>query len=130
MKNLKTLLLAIAATTALPLSAAQYVFVPGNTSVETKICIAAAEDNLSKYKSMHRLLSSKRSVYSIVANQLKCNDENVASFAKHYDANRTANFINRFTDPSVIIRREISDVGRQSIVPNMGDDEIVYVTVN
>ena len=129
MKNLKTLLLATAATVALPLSAAQYVFVPGNDRLETKICIAVAENNLIKYKHKVRLLSTKRRPdYDVVANTLQCNDQSLASFALKYEADRTAAFISRSLEHEVIIRREISEAKESS--KSLADDEIIYVTVN
>lgn len=129
MKNLKTMMLATVATLAFPLSAAQYVFVAGNDSLETKVCIAAAENNLTKYKKKVSLLSTKRTpTYRLIANTLRCNDKNVANFASHYGANKTAAFIGRYTDHEVIIRREISAASESSIP--VADDEIIYVTVN
>lgn len=129
MKNLKKLLLATAATVALPLSAAQYVFVPGNGSLETKICIAAAENNLAKYKHKVRLLSTQKApTYRVVANNLRCNEKSLAKFAMTYDAEKTAAFINRFADHEVIIRREISATSESS--KSAADNEIIYVTVN
>jgi hypothetical protein len=131
MKNLKSITLAIVATVALPLSATQYVFVPGDNSLGTKICIAAAENNLPKYKRQVRLTSVKKVPdYRIIANTLTCNDQNLARFAMQYQANKTAAFINRYSEHEVIIRREVSDASNvlESVVED--DDKIVYVTVN
>jgi len=129
MKSLKTLLFAVVAIVALPVSAAQYVFVPGNDSLETKICIAAAENNLMRYKHKVRLLSTKKTpTYRVVANTLRCNDTSLAKFALKYDADKTAAFIGRYVDHEVIIRREISAASESS--ESVADDEIIYVTVN
>ena len=129
MKNLKTLLLATIATVALPLSAAQYVFVPGNDRLETKICIAVAENKLIEYKHKVRFLSTKRiPIYKTVANTLRCNDKSLVNFALKYDADRTAAFISRSLDHEVIIRREISAAGESA--KSATEDKIIYVTVN
>jgi len=128
MNNVKTLLLAACVTTALPLSAAQYVFVAGNDSMETKLCIAAAENNLKKYKKTARAFSLNKSVHQVVANKLSCNDQNLASFAWKYGAADTAGFIGRYTESGVIIRREISDASKST--NSALDDQTIYVTVN
>lgn len=131
MKNLKPFLLASLAVAVLPLSAAQYVFVPGNDRLETKVCIAAAENNLSKYKSRVRLLSNqKKPQYRVVARKLTCNDQNLASFARQYNADETASFISRYSNHEVIIRREISHINEQLITPELDSDKVIYVTVN
>ncbi len=131
MKNLKTLMLTIVATTALPLSAAQYVFIPGDNSHGTKICIAAAENNLPKYKRKVNLATVSRiPEYRTIANTLRCNDQSLASFAMQYEANKTAAFINRYSQHEVIIRRELSDISHPPVASELNDDKIVYVTVN
>ena len=130
MKNVKTLLIAIAATTALPLSAAQYVFVAGNDSLETKVCIAAAENDLGKYKKATRALSLNKSIHKTVANDLSCNDQSLVGFARRYNADKTAKFVGRYTKHDVIIKREISDANSSAKSDSLEDDKIVYVTVN
>lgn len=126
MKNIKTLLVAIAAAAALPLSAANYVFIAGNDTTETKLCIAAAEDNLKRYKKTARALSMKKSIHRTLAEKLDCNDQSVLAFAQEYDAHSTAGFISRYSKEQVIIKREVSEVAKASI----DDGKTIYVTVN
>ncbi len=133
MKKTKILLLAVVAAAALPLSAAQYVFIPGNSSIETRLCIAAAENNLGKYKRTARLLSSRKTVHQMVAKKLSCNEQSIGSFAQLYDADRTAAFIGKYSKHEVIIRREISDVSdvnSKVALKDQDDDRIIYITVN
>jgi len=108
MKKLNTLLVGFVAAAVLPLSAAQYEFEAGDSSLETKICVAAAGNNLSQYKNAVDNLSSRHSIHRIVANKLTCNKMPIASFARMYDADNTVNFLAKYSDHNIIIRREVS----------------------
>lgn len=129
MKKIKYLLLSAIAASALPLSAAQYVFVPGNDRIETQICIAAAENNLHKFKSKSLALSRNAGIYRTVAKKLTCNNKTVADFAFKYDANKTVKFLDRYSEHDVKIRREISENKRLLESTESDPERIVYVTV-
>ncbi len=129
MKKIKYLLLSAIAASALPLSAAQYVFVPGNDRIETQICIAAAENNLSKFKNKAQALSRNAGIYRKVANNLTCNDKSLADFAFQYDANKTVKFLDRYSKHNVKIRREISENKKRFKENESNPERIVYVTV-
>jgi hypothetical protein len=129
MKKFKYLLLATIAASALPISAAQYKFIPANDRVETKICIAAAENNLAKFKSQAMALSRNVGVYRTIAKKLTCNDKTIADFAYQYDANKTLKFLDRFSQHSVDIRREISEHRKLQQANENDKQRIVYITV-
>ncbi|MEP1742448.1 MAG: DUF3718 domain-containing protein [Kangiellaceae bacterium] len=129
MKKIKYLLLATIAASVLPLSAAQYVFVPANDRIETQICIAAAENKLSKFKHKAKALSRDSGVYRTIAKKLTCNEQPIADFAFQYDANKTVKFLDRFTGHDVKIRREISENKKRLEENETNPERIVYVTV-
>jgi len=124
MKNAKILILAIAATAALPLSAAEKKFVATDDSIETKICIAAAKNNLRQYKRTVDSLSHRKSIQRKVANKLLCNDENVYGFAKRYQADKVAGYLSRYVKHEVTVKRELSDRIQKS------ESEIISVSAD
>lgn len=130
MKNTYKLALATLVFTAVPASAAQYVFVSGNNSAETKICIAAAKGNVHRYKISAKSLSNRANVQQLIANKLTCNEQHIAEFARQYGAVKTANYISRYAKHGIIIKREISEVSGVSKPIASIDNEIIYVTVN
>lgn len=129
MKKTKYLLLATIAASALPLSAAQYKFVPGNDRVETQICIAAAENNLSKLKNKSLAMSRNAGIFRTVAKKLTCNNKSIADFAFKYDADKTVKFLDRYSTHDVKIRREISENKKRLEENETNPERIVYVTV-
>lgn len=129
MKKMKYLLLTMVAVSSLPLSATQYVFVPSNDRIETQICIAAAENNLSKFKNKVLALSRKPSIYRAVARKLTCNNQSIADFAFKYDANKTVKFLDRHSQHDVKIRREISAAKKLFEANENSLERIVYITV-
>ncbi|MBV1911670.1 MAG: DUF3718 domain-containing protein [Kangiellaceae bacterium] len=128
MKKVTYLLLSTLAAATLPLSAAQYVFIAGDDSVETRLCIAAAENKVMKFKNTARLVSSSKSINRKIARKLKCNDQTIADFAYQYDAYRTVKYLDRYLDHDVQIRREISEAKKTNIPTEQ--DQVVYVEVN
>ncbi len=129
MNKIKTLLIASLALSALPLSAAQYKFVPANNTIETHLCIAAAENNLSKFKNKAMALSRSAGVYRVITRKLTCNDKSIADFAFTYDANKTVEFLDRFRKHDVQVRREISEHKKLRDAKDSGKERIVYVKV-
>ena len=128
MNKLKSLLITTIAATALPLSAANYVFVAESDTLETRLCIAAAENNLKKYKNTAKLLSRSSIIHKTLAQDLTCNDQGVANFAYQYDANKTLKFIDRFAEHDIEIRREISQL-KEANKESENGEQIVYVKV-
>jgi len=135
MKNIKKSLAGLALLVALPLGATNYVFIAGNNNLDTKLCIAASQDNLSKYKRIARALSPNRlehrmlshKIHTHLAANLQCNNQSVLAFARQYDADRTSSFLTRYSEHEVLINREISQL---SPVGQNIDDATVYVLVN
>jgi len=130
MNKVKILLLTSIAAIVLPSTAAQYVFVAGNNSLETRACIAAAENKLLKFKRTAKLVAPRGNSFRKVVNLLKCNDKSLADFTYQYDADKTLKFIDRFSKHDVLIRREVSEVKRVENAAEKDSDRIVYVKVN
>lgn len=129
MKKIKNLLLATIAATALPLSAAEYVFVPANDDIETKLCISAAENKLHKFKRQAGLVSHTHTVYRTIAENIQCNDKSIADFAFQYDADKTLKFLDKYRNHDIEIRREISALKESKNLNDADSDKIVYITV-
>ena len=135
MRNIKKLLAGITLLAALPLGATNYVFVAGNDNLDTKLCIAASQDNLSKYKRVARTLSPNRlehrmlshKIHKDLAANLQCNNQSVLAFARQYQADKSAKFLSGYSEHEVLINREVSQVSEADL--NI-DDSTVYVLVN
>jgi len=108
MKNLTKTLIGVTSLLALPAMAGQTSFDAGDDRIETQICIAAAENNLGKYKRTVEKLSKRRNIHSIVANKLSCNNESIADFAYTFNADKTANFLANYSKHKITIKREVS----------------------
>ena len=81
------------------LSAHQRTYEKTDESFETKICVVAAKNNLSKYKRIVKRYSSRKIVVSLhrtLARKLKCNDQTLHEFAVSQNAKKTAKYISRF----------------------------------
>ncbi|WOH37237.1 DUF3718 domain-containing protein [Thalassotalea fonticola] len=73
--------------------ASQYKFVASDDHPLTKVCVAAVQDNLLRYT---RTVKNNGFTYQVIANHLKCNEQNIADFAYSYNSLRTAKFINAY----------------------------------
>lgn len=86
--------------------AANYKFVALDNSKETKICIAAVKDNIKNLKkeavgfplATTYLMSNSSFRMKFIANKLKCNNTNIADFARKYNALYTFNYLNDFAN--------------------------------
>lgn len=104
-KNLKLislpLLFASSAACSIASAHENVSFDPGDKSYETKICIAAAENNLLKYKRAIDSLSPRKNravLNRVVAEKLKCNGMSVGEFALTNRADKTAQYIAYYTN--------------------------------
>jgi len=135
MNSTKKLFAGLALLAALPLSAANTIFVAGNSHLESKLCIAAAQDNLGKYKRVARVLSPNRLEHRLLAHKihrhltesLNCNGQDVVAFSKRYKADRMSKFLSRYSEHQVLINREISQLSKpmlkseKSSIPEMAN---------
>jgi|GEM_PF-2796489 len=127
MKFVKIGLLSVMASVSVAATASQTKFVAGDDSIETQICISAAQNELRQYRKNVAKISTKTPMQSrnhvIVANTLQCNDQKVVNFARSYGANRTADYIARHLKPSVSVIRDVAVVEKQ-------DAKVIVVTAN
>ena len=112
--------------------AAQFTFVAEDSSHQTRLCIAAASDDMKSLKREFRRLRQGTTLrHDSVISSVRCNGESAAKFAQRYGAAETLAYLNRFSDekyplqePNVSLR-EIVD----SEQPSSPSDAIV-VRVN
>lgn len=114
MKFVKLALLPLALAYTATASAGNYKFVAGDASDETKLCISAVSNNVSKYRKQVSDFAKDTKVvvrkHRLIANNLECNDMNIARFAHNYGADKTADFISRYVRKSVSISRETASI--------------------
>ena len=131
MKFVKFGLLSVAAALSFSANAGDFLFKAGDQTTETKICIAAAENNLKQYRDTVKKLSVQTPMRVknniAVANGLKCNQDDIAVFARKYGANDTAAHISRYLTRNVSIRRDVVEVNmpEKATLP-----QVIVVTAN
>ena len=112
MKIIQSSLLLVVLLAANPAPVVATEFIAGDKSLETAICVAAVNNNVYKYKSSVGKISNFQPLpnhnQKIVANRLKCNDQNIASFARYYGATETAKYISRFLIRRVQVSRDVA----------------------
>ncbi|WNC71564.1 DUF3718 domain-containing protein [Thalassotalea psychrophila] len=101
--------------------ASQYKFVATDNNPLTKICLAAVQDNLLRYT---RVVKNNGFTYQVIANHLKCNDQNIADFAYSYNSIRTAKFINVYRKHAV----SFTEIAVHSSSKGPHDIEVIYIT--
>lgn len=102
----------------------KYKFVATDNSFATKVCVLAGSDNKSQLrKSKQYATDTNRSI----ANNVRCNNMTIASFAKKYHAMNAFNYLNRMTKSSLRIydtKVEVQDI----TAANSSDDvKVIYV---
>jgi len=126
MKSAKLVLIVIGVMLSFSASSEKYRFVAGDNSVGTKICLTALKDNVIRY---HQKLKDYRVSKSYAANKLLCNDENLASFAQHFNALKIEKAVNRYRKSYVVIR--VSDNKKEnSAIKNLPKVAINKVAVD
>lgn len=133
MKFVKTALLTSALLISSTASAGNHTFVAGDASVETKLCLAAVNNNLAKYRKQVKSFAKDTKItalkHRVVANNLKCNDEKVAIFANNYGADKTSEFIIRHMRKSVSVSREVAVIDRLES-NELDKSNVIVVTAN
>ncbi|TQV87811.1 DUF3718 domain-containing protein [Aliikangiella coralliicola] len=131
MKLVKLALASVAAVMSLSASATNYVFVAGNDTAETRICVAAVQNDLLSYRQEVKKFTgaspNSNRQHTLIANKLNCNDKNVALFARKYGAEKTANFITRYLRKTVSIRRDIANLKVEDL-DKSGETKVIVVT--
>jgi len=105
MKFLKSTLVMTSIASILLMSNAQavtYKFIAADDSRETKLCILAGSNEIRNLKQkvrnfprFARLIPNAR----FIANEVKCNDMFMESFASKYNADDVANYLDKYTYP-------------------------------
>ncbi|WP_196140401.1 DUF3718 domain-containing protein [Aliikangiella sp. G2MR2-5] len=116
MKFQKISLLAVASLLSASTMAGNYVFVPADDSVGTQICVAAAENNVSKLKDkiskVPIITKFESKKLSVIAKNQNCNDVNIVKFAQMYDANDTTKALAKYLHRTVTVRQDITSVDK------------------
>ena len=135
MKHFKQLLVLV--TIAFPqfIGAEELPVVAGNNSLETKICMAAINNDLFKLKSTISKVAPEAAGYRIwklrsVARKYKCNDTNIVNFARRFDATNTVGLLAKYLRKTVIISKQVTSASTESLNPekHRGKPTIVYGT--
>jgi len=74
-------------------------FVAGDNTHETKICMAAVNDNTQVMVSKLRMLSIKTALrYRSMINIIECNGQFIGNFTKKYHAENTSAYLAKYTN--------------------------------
>jgi hypothetical protein len=102
MKFLKLTLITASILAVTSAQAITYKFVAADNSPETKLCVLAGSDEMRKLKRtiknqplFNRYIPNLR----YVSNNIKCNDMFMVNFASRYNADKVANYLDRYTYP-------------------------------
>jgi len=129
MKYLQLTLIAVSLSAVTSTQALTYKFVANNNTIETELCVLAGNNEKSKLKLvMNNYSKSNR----FIANAIKCNNMIIGNFASRYEANDTANYLNKYTLPrnkGPETEVTIQDIASLSINYNL-PEEVITVYVN
>ncbi|QDP00437.1 DUF3718 domain-containing protein [Thalassotalea sp. PS06] len=93
MRNVISMVIGAALALGLATSqAAEYEFIAADNSVETKTCVYAAADDLQGLKKQVRRSYDNNVRY--MSQLLRCNDQDINTFAHTYGAEGTAGYLN------------------------------------
>ncbi|MBA6231599.1 MULTISPECIES: DUF3718 domain-containing protein [unclassified Colwellia] len=112
-------------------NATKYEFIATDSSIETKMCVFAGNNNKDGLKKALRLrmMSSAINSKRFTINSTTCNDMAMAHFAYKYDALDTFSYLNHFTskkDKIPTTSVEIKDIAAVFNRKNE-DTKIIYV---
>lgn len=127
--NIRQIIAALVLTNIALFATAQgstkYIFKAADNSLNTKICVAAANDNLVGLKKTSRL---DRFGIKNITRHLKCNDQDVTNFAATYDAYNTTLYLSKMAPEKYKVNLsqvEITDLARNS---SSEHSQIIYVS--
>jgi hypothetical protein len=133
MKHLKLLLVLLTLAFSQFIGAEELIVAPGNSSLETKICMAAFNNDLSKLKSTISKVAPEAAGYRgwklrSVARKYKCNNTNIVKFARRFDATNTVNLLAKYLGKTVTISRQAASATTESLNPekHSGIPTIIY----
>ncbi|MEW6998754.1 DUF3718 domain-containing protein [Colwelliaceae bacterium BS250] len=103
----------------------KYVFKGADNSLDTRMCVAAASNNLRRLKGAVRMDG-----YGIryITRFLICNDQDITNFAAKYGTYNTTKYLNRYAPKKYKINSdevEIIDLVHQS---SSGQVEVIYIS--
>lgn len=101
----------------------KYIFKGTDNSLDTRICVAAASDNLRGLRQ-----ESRRDILGIkgVTRSLKCNHQDITHFAASYDAYKTTRYLSRNAPKKYRVKvdeMEITDLASHSY-----SVQVIYVS--
>ncbi|QSX36390.1 DUF3718 domain-containing protein [Shewanella sedimentimangrovi] len=106
--------------------ATDYVFVANDSSLETKMCIAAGSDNRS---ALRMRMTSDRANARYHANTIVCNGASLAQFAHQYGAQKTYNYLAPLTKNKYLYDEKVTIKDLTYAEPK-GAHQTVYVMVS
>ena len=71
----------------------KYIFQAKDNSVETRLCVASASDDLLKLKN---LIRKDKYGGRNIARHLTCNNKDITGFSAQYNAQKTTEYLNRY----------------------------------
>ena len=120
-----------AATVSFQAQAAEYDFIAEDNSATTRLCIAAATDDVAEVrKQVRNLRTAPHIQYKTVVNSVRCNGEVAASFAHTYGAMETFSYLFKYTE-----KRNKRGIPRTSVeevvsnAPGKGEQETILIRV-
>jgi hypothetical protein len=125
MRTLTYLAVIAAVGTAFSAQSVNYKFIANNSSVETKLCVAAGMNDKQK---LRRLISTTLDSKYLLANSVVCNGKLISHFAYQYGASDTFKMLNKAT-----MRKNKLNHPRVTIeditTANLNDDRTVIIYV-
>jgi len=132
MNFLKLIFIFILLTLSFTSKATTYKFVAGDNSIDTRMCILAAENDKASLKMQ---MSIENESNRRIASTLFCNDKIIANFAREFGAQETSFYLDRYTPnryktnrTNVIIRDTIAKKTIQTDVKS--EDKTVIIMVS
>lgn len=112
----------------------QHSFKAANHSNDTKICLAAASDNLSALKSSLRRVSgiadgasnTTKTKYGLAT--IQCNDLDIVAFTNQFQASDTLKYINRRAPLKYRIDNNVTITDLAKLAPQ--HNEIILISAN
>lgn len=97
----KRIIVSLIATAAVSFQAqaAEYQFIAEDRSASTRLCVAAAQDDVTEVRRQVRKLRTAPHIqYKTVINAVRCNGQVAAHFAQTYGATDTFSYLFKYTE--------------------------------
>ncbi|GAA0858369.1 hypothetical protein [Aliiglaciecola litoralis] len=115
--------------TSISTYAAEYEFIAGDSSIETKTCIAAVTNDTEAMISNLKMLGRRGTSlsYRSFVNSFWCNDQYIGNFAKTYHAENSLAYLDKYTNKWNKKRQSNITIKDLASKPTSEEDTIVVL---